>query len=246
MARELIDLLWRDHPDAPRGGARGPQAKVTASDVVRVAVDLADADGLAAVTARRVAAALGISTMSMYTHVGSREDLLVLMADATYLVMPRPRYRSRDWRQRVRKVAQDNLDLHVEHPWLLEISDQRVALGPGTIGKYDHELHAFDPMGLGDVDRDAALSFVLDFARAAAAARRPDPKAADMAEVWGSWQQRLAGYLGSDHPLAQRVGAAAGEAMNAPYSPEHAWEFGLARVLDALAAIAPADTTRPR
>ncbi len=55
-----------------------------------------------------------------------------------------------------------------------------------------------------------------------------------MAEVWSSWNQRLAAYLGDDFPLAQRVGGAAGEAKNSPYSPEAAWEFGLDRVLDAL------------
>lgn len=240
VARELIDLLWREHPDAPRGGARGPRTKVSTSELVRVAAELADVEGLAAVTARRAAAAAGISTMALYTHVGSREDLLVLMADAAYAAMPKPRYRSRAWRQRVRQVAQANLVLHVEHAWLLEVTDQRVAFGPGTIGKYDHELRAFDSMGLDDVDRDAALSFVLDFARSAAQARRPDPHAADMAQVWQSWYQRLDGYLGARYPLAQRVGAAAGEAMNAAYSPEHAWQFGLARVLDALAAL---DTT---
>lgn len=243
MPRELIDLLWRDHPAAPQGGARGPRSRVTTGAVVDAALTLADAEGLAAVTVRRLGDALGISAMSVYTHVNGRDDLLVLMADAAYAGMPLPAHGSADWRTRVRAVADANLTLHVDRPWLLEIDDDRTAFGPGTIAKYDHELHALDPLPLDDVARDAALTFVLDFVRGAARARRRDPRADEMPEVWARWGGRLAGYLGDDYPLAQRVGGAAGEEMNAPSSPEHAWEFGMARVLDALARAA--DATRP-
>lgn len=236
MPRELIDLLWRDHPDAPRGGTRGPRTRLSTSQVVDAAVALADAEGLAAVTVRRLAADLGSSVMTLYSHVGAREDLLVLMADAAVGSAPHPPLDGA-WRGRVRRLARAELDLHVAHPWLLDVTDQRTALGPGTIARYDHGLHAFDPLGLADLDRDAALTFVLDFARGAARARRPDSRAPTMDEVWRRWSARLAGYLGDGHPLAQRVGAAAGEEMSGPSSPAHAWDFGLARVLDALAAL---------
>ncbi|MDN5545361.1 MAG: TetR/AcrR family transcriptional regulator, partial [Rhodococcus sp. (in: high G+C Gram-positive bacteria)] len=179
MARELIDLLWRDHPLAPKGGARGPRAKVTTSQAVDVALALADVEGLDAVTVRRLAAELGISGMAVYTHVGSRDDLLVLMVDTVRSNSPRLSYGNMTWRKRVRRVAEEELALYSEHWWLLDITDQRSALGPGTIAKYDHELHAFDGTGLSDIDRDSALTFVADFARSSAQARRPDPRAAD-------------------------------------------------------------------
>ena len=133
------------------------------------------------------------------------------------------------------RVADANLGLFRDRPWLLDIADDRVVFGPGTIAKYDHELHALDPLVLDDVTRDAALTFVLDFVRASARAQRPDPRRDEMAERWAEWGGRLASYVGEDYPLAQRVGAAAGEAMDAAYSPSHAWEFGIGRVLDALA-----------
>jgi hypothetical protein len=56
-----------------------------------------------------------------------------------------------------------------------------------------------------------------------------------MPQTWARWAGRLAEYLGDDYPLAQRVGSAAGQEMNAASSPEHAWEFGLSRILDSLA-----------
>lgn len=237
MARDLIDLLWRDHPDAPRGGTRGPQAKVTTKQAVSAAITLADTEGLAAVTVRRLAADLGISGMALYTHVGSRDDLLVLMADTARAGLPRSPYASEHWRARVRQVAEADLALYTAHWWLLDVTDQRTALGPGTIATYDHDLHAFDDTALTDIDRDAALTFVADFTRASAQARRPDPGAADMAEVWSSWHRRLAAYIGDDFPLGRRVGAAAGESMNTSYSPQAAWAFGLERVLDALGSL---------
>jgi hypothetical protein len=81
---------------------------------------------------------------------------------------------------------------------------------------------------------------VLDFVRASARALRPDPHAADTASLWQQWRDRLAGYAGDTYPLAARVGAAAGAAMNAAYSPSRAYDFGLERVLAALADLAPA------
>jgi AcrR family transcriptional regulator len=242
VPRDLVDLLWRGHPEAPQGSTRGPHPKTTTSRVVAAASSLADAEGLSAVTVRRVAAAVGLSAMSVYTYVGSREDLLVLMADSALGAMPTSAYTDRRWADRVRRVAESNLALHVDHPWLLDVADQRVAMGPGAIAKYDRELRAFERLRLTDLDRDAALTFVLDFARASARTRRDESRAATMADIWASSSERLAAYLGPRYPLAQRVGAVAGAAMGAAYSPEHAWTFGLARVLAALEAL-PRSTT---
>ena len=234
MPRPLVDLLWRDSPAAPSRGRRGPRARHSAGDVVEQAVAIADADGLAAVTVRALAQALGMTTMSVYTHVNSRDDLLVLMADHVHAQAPREPFGRSRWRTRVRRVAEDNRALLGAHAWLLEVDDPRTALGPGTIAKYDHELHALDGTGLGDVERDAALAFVLDHARSAAARALRATPTADFADVWADSAGPLAGYLGDDFPLAQRVGSAAGEELGAPYDAERAWEFGLDRVLAGL------------
>ncbi|MGW0043721.1 TetR/AcrR family transcriptional regulator [Rhodococcus sp. NPDC003348] len=241
MALDLIDLLWRDHPAAPKGGTRGPRSKVTTTQTVDAALAVADAEGLDALTVRRIAADLGISTMALYTHVGSLDDLLVLMADAVRARRPRAPYRSDAWRDRVRQVAEEELALHAAHRWLIDVTDQRTSFGPGTIAHYDHDLQAFDPTPLDDVTRDAALTFVTDFVRSAARARWPDPRAADIAEAWSNWNERLATYLGADFGLARRVGAAAGAAMNTSYSPDAAWSFGLDRVLDSLSVLIEPD-----
>lgn len=241
MARPLIDMLWRDHPDAPSGGARGPRAKVTTGEVIDAAIRIADADGLSALTVRRLGERLGVSAMSIYTHINTHDDLVVLMADAAHGRMEPARYGRAGWRTRIRRVAESELSLYRAHPWLLDVTDQRTALGPGTIARYDHELHAFDPLPLDDVTRDAALTFTLDFVRATARAHLLGPGSDEMERLWASAGPRLGAYVGDDFPLAARVGGAAGEAMQAAYSFHHAWVFGLDRTLDGLAALARTD-----
>lgn len=246
MPQPLLDLLWRDHAQAPRGGSRGPKARVSTGTVVEAAMRIADAGGIAEVRVRELAATLGVSTMAVYTHVNSRDDLLVLMVDAAHARMGRGAFGRAGWRTRVRRLAADNLTLYRAHPWLLDVSDDRTAFGPGTIGKYDHELHTFDGLDIDDVTRDAALTFVLDFIRASAAAMRPRGPDSDTARLWAQWSDRLATYVGGAYPLAVRVGAAAGQAMNAAHSPPHAYEFGIDRVIDALAGLVRSEPRRTR
>lgn len=234
MTKSLVDLLWRDHPAARPTGTRGPKARHSVTDVVERASELADKGGVEAVTVRALAESLGMSAMSLYTHVNSRDDLLVLMADQTYRQMPRISFGRAGWGTRIRQVAEANLDLLRAHPWLLDLTDPRAALGPGTIAKYDNELQAFDKTGLTDVDRDAALTFVLDFVRSSARAIVSTPAPEGFGEVWADSNVRLAGYLGDDFPLAQTVGRAAGEAIGSPYDARRAWDFGLERVIAGL------------
>lgn len=237
MAKNLVDLLWRDDSAAEIGGRRGPRARRSTAEVVSRAVELADHSGLDAVTIRALAQSLELPPMSIYTHVNSRADLLVLMLDVMHSRMRARSIEEAGWPARVRAVAEDNLDLLRGHPWVLDIDDQRSALGPGTIAKYDRELRAFDDTGLSDVERDAALSFVLDFVRAAAMRMRESAEKEQFGAFWAEAGPRLATFLGERFPLAQSVGQAAGESLGAPYDAAVAWEFGMARVIDGLRAI---------
>lgn len=208
---------------------------MTVDEVVDGAITLADRGGIPEVTIRNLAQGLGISTMSVYTHVNDRDDLLVLMVDEMHSRAKLTSSGRAQWPIRVRRVAEANLALVRNHSWLLEVDDPRTALGPGTIAKYDHELHAFDGMGLDHLSRDSALSFVLDFAHASAARMVFAEGAGEFSAIWEESSGRLADYLGKDHPLAQEVGRVSGEAMGSPYDAGVAWEFGLRRVLAGLA-----------
>lgn len=237
MAKDLLALLWRDSSGALASGRRGPRARHSTGDVITKAIELADERGLETVTIRGLADSLGMTPMSVYTHVNSRDDLLVLMVDLVHARMPGADGSQRDWRKAVVQIAESNRLLLRAHPWILEIDDPRTVIGPGTIAKYDRELHAFDGADLDDVRRDAALTFVLGFARQAAARFTEHRRSQEFAAGWEHIAERLSGHLEGAHPLAQRVGRAAGEALGSPYDADAAWEFGLARVIAGLADV---------
>jgi AcrR family transcriptional regulator len=234
-ARTLA-LLWRSQEPS----RRGPRPRLDVDSVVAAAIALADERGLPAVTMRALAERLGVSPMTLYGYVPGKDELIDLMLDALYAGMARePWSQAAGWRERARGVAEANRALFAAHPWAAGISTARPPLGPGLMAKYDHELGAFDGTGLSDVDRDAALAFLLAFVQgaAAAAADARDAPGTD-AEWWESAGPLLARAMDAErYPLAVRVGAAAGEAQGAAYDPERAFAFGLERVLDGLEAL---------
>ena len=234
-ARTLA-LLWRE----PAPSRRGPRPRLDVDSVVAAAIALAGEAGLAAVTMRALAGRLGVSPMTLYGYVPGKEELVDLMLDALYAAMPRdPWPARRRWRWRARAVAEANRALYAAHPWAAGVSTARPPLGPGLMAKYEHELAAFEGAGLDDVDRDAALAFVLAFVQgAAAAAAEAHAAPGTDAEWWASAGPLLARAMDEErYPLAVRVGAAAGEAQNAAHDPDRAYAFGLERVLDGLAAL---------
>ncbi|NEW39579.1 TetR family transcriptional regulator [Nocardia cyriacigeorgica] len=234
-----LELLWR----VPSASGRGPKQRSSVDAVVAAAIEIADTDGIGAVTMRAVATHLGLTPMATYTYVPGKAELIDLMLDAVYLAMPRADLSGLPWRERVAAIAAVNRTMLTEHPWVAYIPTTRPPLGPGQTAKYDHELLAFDGLGLDDVQMDAALTYLLGFVTSVARIASDTARAAtDSSRSDTEWWERTAPLLDAlidpeRYPLATRVGAAAGQAHDAAYSADHAYEFGLARVLDGLGAL---------
>ncbi|MGH3830659.1 MAG: TetR/AcrR family transcriptional regulator [Pseudonocardiaceae bacterium] len=235
-----LELLWRVPVSAPR---RGPERGLDVATVVAAATDLADQEGLEAVTMRRVAQALGVGAMTLYTYVPGKAELLDLMLDSAYARMSRTDTAGAPWRQRLIAIAEENRALFDAHAWAATVSTLRPPLGPGSIAKYEHELSALDGLGLGDVEMDDCLTHLLTFvqscARAIADARatRSD-SAMDDEQWWAANAPLLARVLDKrTYPLATRIGTAAGTVHRSAHDPDHAYRFGLQRVLDGLAVL---------
>ncbi|WP_345216740.1 TetR/AcrR family transcriptional regulator [Georgenia halophila] len=234
-----IALLWRHALPTP-SPRRGPRQGLDVDLLVERAVALADADGLEAVTMRKVASVAGTAPMTLYTYVPGRAELIDLMLDHLYARMPRADVAGLPWRERVRTVADENRELLETHPWAASVSTTRPTLGPGATAKYDHELAALDGLGLDDVTMDAALDWVLAFVQgwarsaAAAAATRQDT-AMDEEQWWATAGPLLERAMDpAAYPLASRVGTASGQAQGGAWDPGRAFEFGRERVLDGL------------
>jgi hypothetical protein len=144
-------------------------------------------------------------------------------------------------------VADENRALFSAHRWAAGVSTHRPLLGPGSIAKYDHELAALDGMGLTDVEMDDCLNHLLSFVRENARATidagemRHDDGRTDE-QWWSAAGPLLARVLDpAAYPLAARVGTAAGNAHASAHDPEHAYRFGLDRILDGLAVLIERD-----
>ncbi|MEV6447999.1 TetR/AcrR family transcriptional regulator [Amycolatopsis sp. NPDC051716] len=238
--RRAIELLWGVSAP-PR---RGPKPKLATADVVRAAIALADADGIEAVTIRRVAEQLGVSPMSLYTYVPGRAELLDLMIDHAHGELAAPE-EGLGWRAALTAIAEAQWALFHRHPWLLHVTTSRSALGPHSFAKYEHELRAIEGIGLGDVEMDAVVSLVTGLVRSTARSSLDNARlvrATGMTDA--QWWERawpvLAGIPAADaahYPISARVGQAAGEAHNAAENPAYTFRFGLARVLDGIEAL---------
>lgn len=237
-ARTLA-LLW-GRTEVPR---RGPGRGLQVTGVIVAATRVADAEGLAALSMRRLAAELEVSAMTLYTYVPGRAELLDLVLDAAYRELPLADTTGRPWRERITAVADENRGLYLAHPWAAALSTLRPPLGPGLMAKYEHELAAFDGLGLDDLERDDALSFLLGFVQSTARAAT-DARAAATASAmsddqwWAAHAPLLAEVLDERvYPLASRVGSAVGQARGTASDPEQAYRFGLQRVLAGLAGL---------
>lgn len=231
-----MELLW----GLNERSKRGPKPKLTLAQITQAAIDIADTEGLDALSMRRVGDNLGVTAMSLYSYVPGKAELLDLMLDtvlAEFTDAP-----SKKWRERLEHIARENWDLYLRHQWLLQVATARPVLGPNTIAKYDHELRTVEGIGLSDIDMDLVVTALGNYVHGAV---RAAIEAAQAVQQTGKtdvqWWEEHAPLLEKvfdpeRHPVATRVGAAAGEEYNAPGDPLRAFNFGLQLLLDGIEA----------
>ena len=133
----------------PERASVGRPAQRSRAEITAVAMDIADAEGLDAVSMRRVAAELGTGAASLYRYVETREELLDLMTDATggEYSLPAP---TGDWLADLVAVGEQTRTILRRHPWLPGLVLTRPVLGPNGIALLEHVLTvlAHHPAGL--------------------------------------------------------------------------------------------------
>jgi len=239
---KTLQLMW-GRVDAPK---RGPRARVALADLVQAAVRIADAEGIGAVSTRRVADAVGISPMSFYTHIPDKAVLLDLMLDAVSGPAEGderepPTFAPGEWRANVAFVAQEYRAFYLRHPWVLQVGTHRPVLGPNTMRAYEYFLAAFDNLGLSEIEMDMSVTLVANYVHGAV---RDVARAAMVKELTGmsddEWWYAVAPFVQtidySPYPVASRVGPVVGELYGLG-DPNRAFDFGLDRILDGLALL---------
>ncbi|MFG2982727.1 TetR/AcrR family transcriptional regulator C-terminal domain-containing protein [Streptomyces sp. NPDC048258] len=129
--------------------APDPEQELSLDRIVRTAIGIADAEGLPALSMRGVAARLGVAAMSTYRYVPSKEDLVLLMADAAFGEESCPATAPEDWRTRIELGARTLWSLYRKHPWLAQLGSlTRPLLVPNLMVHGEWMLGALDGHGL--------------------------------------------------------------------------------------------------
>lgn len=132
----------------PERGTRGPAAVHSRADLTAVAVELADQGGLAAVSTRQVAKALGTGQASLYRYISSRDDLLDLMTDAVAGEVDLDVPLGGDPVEDLVDLASRTKTVHLRHPWLPDVPPEPLRLGPRGLDYLEYALRAMAPVTL--------------------------------------------------------------------------------------------------
>ncbi|MEO3751728.1 TetR/AcrR family transcriptional regulator [Streptomyces sp. B6B3] len=180
-------LVW-ERPEPPK---RPVPAPLDRERIVRAAIRLADADGLEAVSLRKVATALGVGPMRLYSHIASKEELLDLIVDAVHAEI---RPVGDGWREVLRSLAETTRQAAHEHEWLADLLGGRPQLGPHALARGEAVVAALDGVDVDDVMPmvTAVDAYVIGAVRREIAERRAE-RATGMDER--RWQVSLGPYL---------------------------------------------------
>jgi AcrR family transcriptional regulator len=226
----------------PAPGERKPAH--SRESIARVALQIADAEGVDAVTMRRVAAELGAGTMTLYHYVRTKRELAALMDDAIMgeLLVPEDEL-AEGWREGLAQIARRTYESFRRHPWLFELiggEDDPGIGGPNALRHVEQSLAVTARAGVSFERQFEITAMVDDYVFGHAMRIRPgsmdDPRARERLEAVVGY---LEAQLGSgeyphlvsivgDDPRAGvlRVAATATD-------PER-FERGLQRVLDGI------------
>jgi len=157
MSKPKPPPIWA-HP-AP--GTRRP--KLTREQIADTALALADAEGIDAVSMRRIAEALGVGTMTLYYYVRAKDDLIALMDDAlTGECLIPPGKLPKDWRAAMTAIARETRRVFVRHPWALTALEGGGRVGPNGMRHVEQSLAALAHSPFSANDRMSVISAVDD------------------------------------------------------------------------------------
>ena len=156
MSSEPLPPIWA-RPEPP---GRGPRAALSRSQIVQVALRIADEEGLEAVSMRRLARELRSGAMSLYHYFQSREELLDLMGDtiAAELLLDRL---PGNWREALKAIATHSHESFRRHPWLLMTLKERPRVSPNMLRYVEQSARAVAPLAERGVEREALTAIVL-------------------------------------------------------------------------------------
>jgi AcrR family transcriptional regulator len=248
-------LIWA----RPEPRSRGP--RFSREQIATAALQIADQDGIQAVSMRNVAAKLGAGTMTLYNYVQTKNELIALMDDALMGEALVPNGQLPDnWRGAIAMIARRTWAVLARHPWAL-VSLQGVQLGPNTMRHFEQCLAALADTGLDNPAKFDLLALVDSYvfgsalrtaeSRDRATTAQTDPDTVNAIIEYGMAQLRTGQFPHTEALLGGRDPRTAADAPGPPMDEQglaEQFERGLQAVLDGAATRIgiPRSTATPR
>ncbi|MFF9349298.1 TetR/AcrR family transcriptional regulator C-terminal domain-containing protein [Streptomyces sp. NPDC014734] len=213
---------------------------LTVERVVRAGIVIADAEGLDALSMRRVAMELGTGTMSLYRHVASKDDLVTLMVEAAMTDVPLPDSPPRNWRHGLERAAHRDWDLYHRHPWILPrvMVTTRAYFSPALAADSESAFSSFDGLDLEPADAFRYMFMFASYVQGVALILVSDAEAERQSKIAAKHGEKASEYAQDPlyEPGAYPRLARAMRAGADPWDLDALFASGLAGVLDGIAA----------
>jgi AcrR family transcriptional regulator len=222
--------------NGPVGGTSAPE--LTRERIVRAAIDLADAEGLAALSMRRLATHLDAATMSLYRHVRGREELVLFMIDEALGTEAFPPTPAPTWRAGLETAARMQWRVFVRHPWLAPMmSVTRPQLAPNALAHTEWVLGSLSGLGLDPGEMLLIHVMLFSYVRGIATNLESEAEAqretgVDSDEWMESQWSTISRLFGAGRFSQLLLGLSDTDGFD--FDLEGLFEFGLTRLLDGL------------
>ena len=233
-----LETLWgRRSP-----GSRGPKAELDVDRIVGAAVDIANADGLEAVSMARVAKELGFTTMSLYRHVQNKDELFQLMWNASARTLTDWTPEGTTWRERLTSWALRQREVIEQNIWITQLPMATPPLAPSSLAWVELGLLALDEVEAPDYVKIRVLGLISQHGLIDARMAYDERRARELAKEtgvetdYGTLVRELADP--ATYPRLTRL-VSAEEPPEAPADEPHAeYLFDIGLILDGFEAVA--------
>jgi AcrR family transcriptional regulator len=207
---------------------RKPRIALTRSGIVAAAIQIADSDGIEAVSMQRIAADLGFTKMSLYRHVANKSELLSIMIDTAVGEPPDLSGVPGGWRGKLTEFVRQLIDVWRQHPWVPTVTVGARVMGPREAGWTESAVAALADTGLTGDERLAAAFIVFGHIR------NTHSLATAGTQAWSGGSE-MAELIRSRTDLFPELNRALSGPT--PALDDNARAFGLDRILDGIAVL---------
>ncbi|WP_026412691.1 TetR/AcrR family transcriptional regulator [Actinomadura oligospora] len=230
---QVISSVWA-RPEK----SRNARPALSREQIVAEAIGLLDAEGVDALSMRKLGQALNAGATSLYRHVANKDQLLELVVDEIYGELRVPALDDpAEWRQAVRALAHEMRQMILRHPWIAPILGLVGSsyLGPNVTRLTDEMLGLFEDAGFaleeGNGVVKALFAYVIGWTTSEAAWLLALARSGQTEEEWLDQIRPAMEHAMEAHPRLARLYKAQREARPNLNIPQDEFDYGLDRFL---------------